>query len=575
VWRLVLDNNGPTTAVGNFNYVRVAAAGGGGPTPFGGTPTNLPGVLQAENFDEGGENVGYHDLTSGNSGGAYRSTDVDIAQTGDSGGGKVVGWAFAGEWLRYTVNIAAAGTYDIGVRVASGGAGGRFHVEVNGADVTGPIDVPDTGGWDTWTTITRSGITLSSGQQVWRVVMDANGATTAVANFDDVRVSPSSAGGATLIRQPYLQQVTDHSAIVVWTTRESGAAAVRYSAASGAVTVTASARYFPAADTGLPYDFYQYEADLLGLVGATNYTYDVLMNGVDITAGQDPFRTAPPSGMGTIRFLAFGDSGTGSAAQRQLATRMTAETFDLALHVGDIAYGGEDLVGGGHYNQYDDWMFGIYAPWLRTHPLFPSIGNHDDEVADAWPYRQVFVLPENGATAAYPDHAERYYSFDYGPVHFVALDTETAFRDDPGRQAAQVAWLAQDLASTSQPWRVVFFHRPPYSASSGHGSDLDVRQRFAPLFERYGVQLVLSGHDHDYERTFPLREFGGPGVVTYLVTGGSGAELYPSGRAAWTATSASVYHSLRGLVSDCLLQIEAVNVDGGVFDSVSINRCGG
>jgi carbohydrate binding protein with CBM6 domain/phospholipase D-like protein len=192
VWRLVLDSNGPTGAVANFNWIRATASGGGGggtSTPFGGTPTALPGTLQFENFDEGGEGVAYHDLTTTNSGGQYRLTDaVDLATTTDTGGGFQVGWAFAGEWLQYTVNVTTAGTYNIDVRVASAGNGGTFHIEVNGVDKTGPMTVQNTNGWDTWTTVRKAGVALSAGVQVWRVVMDSNGPTTAVGNFNNIRV---------------------------------------------------------------------------------------------------------------------------------------------------------------------------------------------------------------------------------------------------------------------------------------------------------------------------------------------------------------------------------------------------
>ena len=102
----------------------------------------------------------------------------------DTGGGYLVGWVAAGEWLNYTVNVAVAGTYAIDLRVASNGAGGTFHIEVNGVNKTGAISVPSTGGWQTWQTITKTGVTLSAGQQVIRVVMDSIGASGAVANFN-------------------------------------------------------------------------------------------------------------------------------------------------------------------------------------------------------------------------------------------------------------------------------------------------------------------------------------------------------------------------------------------------------
>jgi Carbohydrate binding module (family 6)/Calcineurin-like phosphoesterase len=569
-WRLVLDGNGATGAVGNFNYVRVGSSTGS--SPFRGAAVSLPGTVQAEDFDEGDSGVAYVDTTTANSGGQYRPTSVDIEPTSDSGGGYDVGWAFAGEWLNYSVNVGAAGSYDLDVRVASGGSGGRFHIEVNGVDKTGPLTVPNTGGWQSWTTVRKTGVTLNAGPQTWRLVMDVNGATTAVGNFNWVRVSPPGVLG--ILRGPYLQQATDLSAIVVWTTRDRGVGEVRYAVAGGSTASTpADVRLFAATETGLASDFYQYEARLAGLAPASRYTYDVFMNGVDATPGQDAFTTAPLRGGGAVRFIAFGDSGIGSTEQRQLATRMASDSFDFAIHAGDVAYGTSAAVGGPSYTQYDDWLFGVYSSWMRTRGFWPSIGNHDDEIGAARAYRDVFVLPEQGATTTYPDHAERYYSFDYGPVHFVALDTETAFLD-PARRQAQLAWLDADLAGTSQPWRVVYFHRSPYSSGAEHGSMLDVRAAFAPIFERRRVQLVVSGHDHDYERSIPWREYvTNGGLVTYVVTGGGGAPLYAVGSSPWTAASASVNHYLRVSVADCVMTLEAVRIDGVIFDRSSIDRC--
>ncbi len=392
---------------------------------------------------------------------------------------------------------------------------------------------------------------------------------------NDQTIVPKMGASLTLLRAPYLQQLTDDGVVIVWTTRESGAADVRYRLGSApAITVAAESRVFTAATTGFPYDFYQHEATVRGLSPSTRHTYDVFVGNVDATPSTtDTFTTAPMAGTGTVRFITFGDSGVGSAAQRQLADRMTADTFDLALHAGDIAYGNASGTGGGSYRQFDDWVFGVYGPWMRSRPLFPSIGNHENEIAAARPYRDVFVLPKHGATPAFPDHAERYYSFDYGPVHFVALDTETAFQTVARRQA-QIAWLDADLAATPQPWKVVFLHRPPYNAGQRHASDLAVRAAFAPVFEARGVQLVISAHEHDYERTRPLRIHQSEGqAVTYLVTGGGGAPLYPAFIGPWTAFSASRHHYVRGIVGDCVMSLAAVGLDGSVFDRVDLDRC--
>jgi hypothetical protein len=320
-------------------------------------------------------------------------------------------------------------------------------------------------------------------------------------------------------------------------------------------------------------DYHQHEARISGLVAGATYSYIVQGQGSDLPGTASTFTSAPVAGSGTVRFVAFGDSGVGSAAQSAIAARMTADHFDLALHTGDVAYGGPDGFGGGTHATYEAWVFGMYSSWMRARPFFPSIGNHDDETNAARPYRDVFTLPGNGASAAFPDHAERHSSFDYGPIHFIALDTETAFAN-ASRRAAMLAWLEADLAATTQPWRVAYFHRPPYSAGPHHGSDFAVRAAFSPLFERYGVQLVLSGHEHLYERTLPWREHvAGGGFVTYVITGGGGAGLYPTGWAPWTAATASRHHYVRVTVDACVLTGEAIGTDGAVFDTFRIVRC--
>ena len=134
------------------------------PTPFGGTAAAIPGLIEAEKFDEGGEGIAYHDLTPGNTTGQYRQTDVDISTTLDTGGGYSLSYVAAGEWLKYSVSVAAAGSYTLEARVASSGAGGTFHIEIDGIDVTGPLAVPNTGGWQTWRSVNVSGIPLTAGR---------------------------------------------------------------------------------------------------------------------------------------------------------------------------------------------------------------------------------------------------------------------------------------------------------------------------------------------------------------------------------------------------------------------------
>jgi hypothetical protein len=185
ILRLVMDSNGPSGLTGNFNWI---AAASGGMTPYSGTPIALPGTIQAENYDRGGEGVAYHDTTSGNSGGVYRADGVDLQDAIDTGGGFKIKSAVAGEWLKYTVSVAAADTYTFTTRVASSGAGGTFHIEVNGVDKTGSIAVPNTGSWQTWLTLPKTGIALSAGPQVIRLVFDTNGASGLTGNFNWIGV---------------------------------------------------------------------------------------------------------------------------------------------------------------------------------------------------------------------------------------------------------------------------------------------------------------------------------------------------------------------------------------------------
>jgi hypothetical protein len=397
---------------------------------------------------------------------------------------------------------------------------------------------------------------------------------------NDNTIVPTTPGGgtppATFVRQPFLQQLTHSSVKVVWATREFQSGTVQASTGGGGpLNYPATSTPFPASATGMANDYYQYEATVDGLAAQTIYSYKLQMNGADLTSGTDTFTTAPPPGTGTVRFIAFGDSGVGSTEQYALSSLMAADRFDLALHLGDIVYGTADGLGPATYSSYQNWFFDAYRNVLRARPLFPTIGNHDNGLANGQAYRDVFVLPRHGASSAYPEHAERFYSFDYGPAHFISLDTETAFLD-PARRQAQLDWLRDDLAATTRDWKIAFFHRPGYSSGAEHRSDLTVRNAFGPIFEQYGVQLVLSGHDHDYERTFPIKTSSDPFAqpVTYVVSGAGGAPLYTVSGDTFTAFARSTHHYVRADVSTCLLTLQPIGLDGLAFDTLSIDRCG-
>ena len=148
-----------------------------GPTqsPFGVIPISVPGRVEAESYDDGGEGLAYHDTTAANVTGAYREAGVDVEATSDTGGGYNVGHVVAGEWLEYTVNVTAAGSYALQVRFASATGGGTVHFEFDGVDKTGPVTLPGTGGWQTWQTVTTTPtVSLAAGEHVVRLSVDAS-----------------------------------------------------------------------------------------------------------------------------------------------------------------------------------------------------------------------------------------------------------------------------------------------------------------------------------------------------------------------------------------------------------------
>ena len=165
-------------AAGSSNPSNEASATPTAPAegPYGGTPWAVPGTVQAENFDTGGEGVAYHDTDTTNNGGQYRTTDgVDIEATTDTGGGFNVGWTAAGEYLKYTVNVATAGQYTLTFRTASLSGGGSVHIaNQTGANLTGAVAIPSTGAWQTWVNVNAT-VTLPAGQQILTLVEDAGG----------------------------------------------------------------------------------------------------------------------------------------------------------------------------------------------------------------------------------------------------------------------------------------------------------------------------------------------------------------------------------------------------------------
>ena len=174
--------------------------GGTGPTegPYGGTPAAVPGTVQAENYDTGGQGLGYSVSSVNGSGNGYRADGVNLEATSDTGGGYDVGWTASAQWFRYTVNVAAAGTYTVSMRVAAPSAvTDAFHLaNAAGTNLSGNVNIPSTGGWQTWATVTAT-VTLPAGVQVLTLDEDNGGW-----NINNAQFTTTGGGSASLSASP-------------------------------------------------------------------------------------------------------------------------------------------------------------------------------------------------------------------------------------------------------------------------------------------------------------------------------------------------------------------------------------
>ena len=344
-----------------------------------------------------------------------------------------------------------------------------------------------------------------------------------------------------LQRAPYLQRVTPDSATLLFTADTGDDVVVDVLDPDTKETQSVTARLDGTA--ALPRG-HQLEAQLGGLEPGKLYCY--ALRGLTDWAG---FTTAPARGANApVRFVAMGDSGTGGREQLAVMQQMESVPFDFMIHTGDVAYEK------GKLSELETLHFGVYSPLLRMFPFFPASGNHDYGTDNAAPFRQSFALPENGG----PYGHERWYSFDWGNVHFVALDTELS------GNAAQEAWLDADLTANDLPWTIVYMHRPPYS-SGAHGSHHKTRDSFGPILERHGVKLVLNGHEHNYERTKPISG------VHYIVTGGGGRETRSVGSSWFSAFAEPVLHFVYVEVRGNRLSLHAIDGVGREFDQLVLH----
>ena len=299
-----------------------------------------------------------------------------------------------------------------------------------------------------------------------------------------------------VVRGPYLQQSSATGIVVRWRTDSNRDSVFRYGTnpdnldriANNSITST------------------EHSIRLTGLTPDTRYYYSIGDSGGNYTTGDNPyFDTHPATGSpAATRIWVLGDSGTAdanAAAVRNAFTRFNGGTHaDVLLMLGDNAY---DF---GTDDEYQAAVFDMYPDILRNSVIWPTLGNHDAHSADSesqsGDYYDIFTLPSNAESGGVASGTEAYYSFDYANIHFVSLDSHDTNRSVNG---AMATWLENDLAANTQEWLIAFWHHPPYSKGS-HDSDAEwrlqqMRENFLPILESHGVDLVLAGHSHSYERS--------------------------------------------------------------------------
>lgn len=252
---------------------------------------------------------------------------------------------------------------------------------------------------------------------------------------------------------------------------------------------------------------------------------------------------------GSVRFAVIGDSGTGGGAQQKVADRIAATRkmfpFEFTLMLGDNLYGRENP--GDYREKFEE----PYKPLIDAGVKFyAALGNHDD--------------PNQRLYKPFNMNGERYYSFKasaLGDVRFFALDSNYMSKE-------QVAWLEKELKASDSAWKIVFFHHPIYSSGEKHGANETLREQIEPLFIKYGVDVVFTGHEHFYERTKPQHD------ITYIISGAA-AKLRRGnlGNSGITAKGYDQGYTFMLIeIAGDEMHFQTIDADGKTIDSGAVRR---
>ena len=337
-------------------------------------------------------------------------------------------------------------------------------------------------------------------------------------------------------RKPYIMNVTKNEVTLLWKTLLPSADSIRY----GKLTDRDRMVYEFTPRINHRYRLRELDPD-------TCYIYSVLHWGEPWESGR--FCTAPEVNSIPLHFTLIGDTGFGTTEQYRIAELMRIFFPTLILHVGDVVYPN------GEAEFFDKFFFMPYAEIIKNTPFFLTLGNHDIGTQDGKPYFDAFDLPVNNRT-----FTEQFYSFEWGNILFVSLDSNSIIKGDATGQT-QLEWLEEILSKSNHRWRFIFLHHPVYSSKGNHGSTPELQERLLPIIKRHNVQAVFCGHDHHYERT---RLIDG---TLYVVSGGGGISVRPvKPDPNFSEIALATFHFVDFMVTDEELSLTAINQFGDIID---------
>jgi len=296
-------------------------------------------------------------------------------------------------------------------------------------------------------------------------------------------------------------------------------------------------------------DHHQHTYAIGRLTPGTGYCYRVT---TPDAIYEGSFVAAPDASATAVKFFAYGDTRSYPGDHDVVASAMVStfaadpEFQSLVIVVGDLVQDGDSELDWNE--QFFDPAYAGIQSLLRNLPYQSAMGNHEES-------GQLFMR-----YFPYPYVAARYWSFDYGPAHFVVVDQYSDY--SPG--SAQLDWIENDLATSTKPWKFVYFHEPGWSAGGGHENLVAVQDYIHPLCLEYGVRVVFAGHNHYYARA----DVDG---VQHVTTGGGGAPIRePDPGYPFIVTTAAEHHFCKVEIDGEELRFEAVAPDGTVLDAFAL-----